>query len=83
MFAIFVQNFPARSRYTGVSLIYNLGMSIFASLTPIVGIALFRWPEWQHLMGVILSLSALGGLISLGPLFGIKLKTKILNWRKI
>jgi MHS family proline/betaine transporter-like MFS transporter len=80
MFAIFVQNFPARSRYTGVSLTYNLGMSIFASLTPIVGIALFRWPEWQYLMGVMLSLSALGGLISLGPLFGIKLK--ILNWRK-
>ena len=81
MFAIFVQNFPARSRYTGVSLTYNLGMSIFASLTPIVGIALFRWPEWQYLMGVVLSLSALGGLISLGPLFGIKLK--IFNWRKI
>jgi len=81
MFAVFVQNFPMRSRYTGVSLTYNLGMSIFASLTPMVAIALFQWTNMQYLIGVFLSLSALGGLMSLGPLFGIQLKPKILKLR--
>lgn len=79
MFAVFVQNFPAKSRYTGVSLAYNLGMSIFASSTPIIAIFLFQHPEFRYLIGVFLSLSALGGLISLGSLFGIKLKSTIYN----
>jgi MHS family proline/betaine transporter-like MFS transporter len=83
MFAIFVQNFPTQSRCTGVSLTYNLGMSVFASLTPIIAILLFQSTNMQYLIGVLLSLSALGGLISLDPLCGVKLRSKVFNWSKI
>lgn len=74
MFAVFIQNFPIQSRYTGVSLVYNLGMSIFASSTPLISITLFNIKEKQCLIGVFLSLSALGGLTSLGPFLNAKLK---------
>jgi len=79
MFAVFIQNFPPQSRYTGVSLVYNLGMSIFASLTPLISITFFNTTGMQFLIGIVLSLSALGGLTSLGSICNIKWKSTALN----
>jgi len=69
MYAVFVQSFPKTSRYTGVSIVYNLGMSIFASLTPLIAIGLSKAGNLKYLTGVFLSLSALGGIISFKGIF--------------
>lgn len=75
LFAVLVQKFPTETRYTGVSLSYNLGMSLFASLTPMVAILLIQSPGKSYLIGVLLSLSSLIGIIAFGNLFGFEFKS--------
>ena len=66
LFAVFVQAFPVELRYTGVAFTFNLGMAIFASLTPVVAIAFDQYFAVKGATGLLLSFAAFIGLISLG-----------------
>lgn len=64
-FAITALAFPAETRYTGVSLSFNVGMAIFASTTPIIAVGAPIWFGSNTFIGIYLALSSIGGLLVL------------------
>lgn len=63
--SILVELFPARIRYSGVAITYNLGFAVFAGLGPLICMVIIHY--YQHTMApsLVLMASAILGLLGL------------------
>jgi len=65
MAAFLTNSFPTATRYTGVSISYNVGAAIFGGLSPTVLIALQHHLSMSHVLSKYLILSAIIMLVAL------------------
>lgn len=65
IFPLLIKNFPVNVRYTGVGIAFNVAMTFFGSIAPIVAITLVRYtgestaPFWYLLVSAVVSLLVL------------------------
>lgn len=64
IFPLLMQNFPVNVRYTGVGIAFNMAMTVFGSIAPIIALTLVRYvggetaPFWYLFVAAIVSLVA-------------------------
>ena len=70
IFPLLMQRFPITVRYTGVGIAFNIAMTLFGSIAPIVAITLVKYtgnntaPFWYLLIAAVVSLVALPSFLS-------------------